>query len=454
MLKQIKNKITTFFSEGNERTLRAKKNIVASFFIKGLSILVTLMIVPITLNFLDETRYGIWLTLTSILGWMFFFDIGLGSGLRNKLAEAKARGEDALGRVYVSTTFALVFLISICLLLLFLLINPFLDWTRILNTDVSLAHELSKTVLIVFAFFCLQFVFRLAGTILLADQKPAWNDFLNLCGNALSLGIIIILMTVTKGSLLGAGIAFSASPVVVFLIAAVVMFKGKYKNYTPSLKFIKFEKTNDLLGLGAKFFIIQLSFLILFSTSNIIISQMFGPAEVTPYNIAFRYFSIITLVFSIIVTPFWTASTDAYHKGEIIWIKNAIKKLVVIWGASCLVLVMMVMSASWVYRLWVGGDIHIPLSLSIVTALLVAIHTWHNIFVLFLNGVSKIRLQLYSSIFVGIINIPLAILLGRWLNGVEGIVLSVCICLLISSVWAPIQYLKIVKGTAKGIWNK
>jgi len=450
----IKNKITTFFSQGNERTLRAKKNIMASFVIKGFSILVSLMIVPLTLNYLDKTRYGIWLTLTSILGWMYFFDIGLGNGLRNKFAEAKVHGDVARGRTYVSTTFALLALISVGLLLLFLAINPFLDWTKILNTETSLAQELSKTVLIVFAFFCLQFVFRLVGTILLADQKPALSGLLNLCSNILALGVIFLLTKVTAGSLLSVGFVFSAAPVLVFLFAAVTMFRGKYKDYTPSIKFIDFKQTNDLLGLGVKFFIIQLACLVLFTTTNIITSQLFGPAEVTPYNIAFKYFSVVTMAFSIVLSPFWTAYTDAFHRGEIIWIKRATKKLIVIWSISCLALVIMVILSNWVYRLWVGSEIYVPTSLSLTIALFVTIYNWNNIFSFFVNGVGKIKLQMYYTIIVGIINIPLSIVLAKLLNGVEGIVLSTCLCLFGGAILVPIQCLKIVNGTAKGIWNK
>jgi len=450
----MKNRITYFFSQGNERSLRAKKNIVASFLLKGLGIIVSLMLVPLTLNYLDKTHYGIWLTLTSILGWMYFFDIGLGNGLRNKFAEAKVYGNVEQGRMYVSTTFALLTLISIGLLLLFLVINPFLNWTKILNTEASLAHELGKTVLVVFVFFCLQFVFRLVSAILLADQKPAMNDFLSLCSSALSLVIIFILTKITTGSLLFVSFVFSATPVLVFLIAAIIMFRGKYKEYRPSVKFVNFSQINDLMGLGVKFFIIQLSGIALFTTTNIIISQLFGPAEVTPYNIAFKYFSVMTMAFSIILSPFWTAYTDAYHKKETIWMKRATKKLIAIWGISCLALAVMVVSANWIYRLWVGPKISVPMSLSIMIALFVAICNWNNIFAFFINGVGKIKLQLYYAVSVGLINVPFSILLAKLLNGVEGIVLSTCLCLLIGSILQPIQYLKIINGTSKGIWDK
>lgn len=113
---------------------------------------------------LNPSRYGIWLTISSIIGWFSFFDIGFGNGLRNKLAEAKAKGEEELARIYVSTTFAILTLIIGIVLVLFLCINPFIDWSRILNTTPDMAGELSLLVIIIFVFFCLRFVFQFQRT--------------------------------------------------------------------------------------------------------------------------------------------------------------------------------------------------------------------------------------------------------------------------------------------------
>src|SRR4029079_7746068 len=80
----------TFFSNslnrGHERSARAKKNILASILIKGLSISVSLILVPLTIDYLNPSRYGIWLTLSSIVGWFVFFNVGLTQGLRNRFA--------------------------------------------------------------------------------------------------------------------------------------------------------------------------------------------------------------------------------------------------------------------------------------------------------------------------------------------------------------------------------
>ncbi|GAH31869.1 unnamed protein product, partial [marine sediment metagenome] len=86
-------KIKNVLSTGHPRSIRAKKNIFASFGLKGISILISFLLVPLVLNYIDITKYGIWLTLSSIIGWFGFFDIGLGNGLRNKFAEAIAKDQ-------------------------------------------------------------------------------------------------------------------------------------------------------------------------------------------------------------------------------------------------------------------------------------------------------------------------------------------------------------------------
>ena len=88
MLSFIPAKLKFLHSAKHERTRLVQKNIILSFLIKGLSIAIGLVFVPLTINYIDAERYGIWLTLSSIIIWFNFFDLGLGNGLRNKLVEA------------------------------------------------------------------------------------------------------------------------------------------------------------------------------------------------------------------------------------------------------------------------------------------------------------------------------------------------------------------------------
>lgn len=145
--------IKTFLTKGSKRTVLAKKNIVYSFFIQGSSVIISLLFVPLLLDYLDTERYGIWLTMVSIVGWFTFFDAGLGNGLRNNLTAALAEGKEQLAREYVSTSYAIVGIIFFTVLLIFYIVNPLLNWQIILNTSSVTKNELSLLAQIVFTFF-------------------------------------------------------------------------------------------------------------------------------------------------------------------------------------------------------------------------------------------------------------------------------------------------------------
>jgi len=452
---RIPSKVLTFFTTGHQRSVKAKKNIFASFGLKGISMLISFLLVPLTLNYLDPTRYGLWLTISSVIGWFGFFDIGLGNGLRNKLSEALTLKDYKLSKTYISTTYAILSLIIVGVFIVFIIVNPFLNWAKLLNTPPEMANELSRIVLIVFAFFTLRFILKLIGIVLTADQMPAVNNSFTPLGDIIALIAIFFATKYSQGNLLYVSVIYSAAPVIVLIIASFYFYNGKYRSIRPSIKSVDFHYFKSLAGLGVKFFILQISCLVIFATDNMIITQLLGPAEVTPYNIAFKYFGIPIMVFTIILTPFWSAYTEAITKNDISWIKSTVRKLVKIWFIMVIGVGLMLIVAKPFYRVWVGDKVHIPFMLSAFMGLYAIISTWNNIFAYFINGVGKIKLQMYYGIIAMIINIPISIFFAKTLNmGSAGVILGTCASLIIGSFFAPIQSWKIIKGNAKGIWNK
>lgn len=445
--------VRNFVDKGHARSTNLVKNIFASFFIRGCSIAISLVLVPLTIRYVNTTQYGVWLTLSSVIGWFGFFDIGFGNGLRNKFTEALAKGEHEMARVYVSTTYAILAIIIGIVLLLFCLVNPFLNWVKILNTPAEMGHELSTLALIVFVFFCVQFVLQIITTIITANQQPAKASFFQLLGSIFSLVVIFVLTKTTSGNLIYLGLALGCTPVFVLTTSSLWLYTHEYRRYAPSLKYVNFSYARNLMTLGIKFFVIQIAFVILYETSNIVITQLFGPAQVTPYNIAYKYFSVIPMVFSIVLTPFWSAFTEAYVKKDYEWIRGAVRKLLRFWLLFLCGAVVMLLFSTRVYMLWVGPTVQVPFLLSASIFLYVMINAFCMIFSMFLNGVGKLKLQLYSSLIGALLNIPLAIFLGKQI-GIAGVVLSTCILGIVSAVWSPIQYSKIMNNKAKGIWNK
>jgi O-antigen/teichoic acid export membrane protein len=446
--------LTDTLTRANKRSLKAKKNILASFIFKGGSIMCSFALVPLTLHYLDTTKYGIWVTLTSIVSWFSFFDIGLGNGLRYKLAEAIAKNDEKLAAQYVSTTYALLIFISLVLFILFNIVNPFIKWGYILNAPPSINSDLSLLALIVFGFFCLKFVLQLINIILTANQLPAINSFNNFMSNIISLVAIYLLTIFTQGSILFLGLIICLSPVVVLTIVSIFFFNNEYKNYKPTRINIDLSKIKELSGLGIQFFIIQISAIILFTTDNLIITQLYSPAEVTPYDIAYKYFGIILLLFSIINLPFWSAYTEAFQKNDIEWIRNIVKKLKRAWVVLTLLGLVLLVLSNIIYKIWVGSEINIPILLSIFMFIYVIEFNWGSIYVSFINGIGKIRLQMIFSIVTGILNIPLSIFFAKYLDlGISGIILATILCSFYGPIIGQIQFKMLLNKNAKGIWN-
>jgi O-antigen/teichoic acid export membrane protein len=454
-LNQIRKLFNSFFKEGHARTIKAKRNVIGSFVIKGINILLGIIILPITLNYLGATKYGIWLTVSSVVEWFMFFDIGLGQGLRNKFAEAKAIQDINEARKYISTTYIVLTFIITAVYLIVLVVTKFINWSSVFNAPAELNGELENLFLIVFTFFCLQFVVKLILTILIADQRPALNDLIQLIVKIFTSIAIVVLSKTTTGSLIYIGWTYSLIPVVILFFASIFYFAKDYRNFIPSLKYYDYKCVHNLFGIGVQFFIMQIAVVIMYATDNMIITQLFTPAEVTPYNIAYKYFGMATMGFSIIVTPIWSATTEAFARREFDWIKKTVNFLQIIWLMLCAGIIIMLIFSNLIYTFWIGDSVKIPFFMSFTMALYAAVLTFGSIYVYIINGIGKVRLQFYTAIASAILNIPLSILFAKYCKlGPSGVMVATIVCTSYGFLLAPIQYKKIITNTARGVWNK
>ena len=444
-----------FLRKGHERSLKIKRNFVASFLISAVAIALGFVRVPIILDYLQVTEYGIWLVLTSIVSWFGFLDIGLGNGLRNKLAEALANNDLESAKTYVSTTYAALAVIIFVIYCTFLCIQPLLNWNSILNAPSISSRHLSYLVLIFATSYAIEFVVNLIARILDADQKPAIGQFFGVITSTIFLLILLVLYKMTTGSLIYLAFAYHGSNLLIICLASIYLYRKRYNFLMPSFRFIKLGCISEIGGLGIKFFIMQISTIILFASDNMIITQVTGPEHVTVYNIARKYMELPVLFFSFLTMPLWSAFTDAFTKKDIIWIKWAMKKTIILWGAVLVLCVLQVLVSRIFYRLWIGDKVDVPLFLTCLMAISSIVSAWTSPFVAFMNGISKVGLIMYICCFTALFNIPLSIYFSRGLNmGSEGVILATIVCLFVAAILTPIQYYKIINNTASGIWSK
>ena len=456
LIYKIKNfNLKAYFTKGHDRSIKAKKNILASVIIKGISILTSFLLVPLTINYLTPVNYGIWLTLYSIISWFGLLDIGLGNGLRNKFAESIANGDKAMARTYLSTAYVMLALIMGSACVLFLIVNYYIDWSLILNVSPEQAIELGKVAAIVFGSFCLQLIVKLISAVLLADQRTAVTGALNTICSILTLIVVFILTKTATSSLLYLAITIGIINIIVPLVASFWYYRTHYKEYAPAFRYVDLRSAKGLLNVGIMFFLFQSTALIVVATDNIIISRLFGAGEVTPYNIALKYFTPVTLIFTILSAPLWSAYTESYAQKDFDWIRRITAKMLRVWALMFVVVIPMILFSGFAFELWIGSEIKIPIGLTCWMAVYVLLAAWNQIFGNFINGVGKLRLGFYVSIVVAIVNIPLCILLAKYTDwGVCAIIAASCISVIPDVILMPIQYLKIINNKATGIWNK
>jgi O-antigen/teichoic acid export membrane protein len=434
----------------NNRSARAARNILVSFIIKSISVLINMALVPLTIHYLSPAKYGVWLTISSMLGWISFFDIGLGHGLRNKLAEALARGEMHKAKAYVSTAYFSITILCCFLFLTFMVINNFLNWNQLLHIPVQIDENMRAITFVLFFTFSIQFILQLINSILLSNQQPARVSLYNMVSNLLVLIAIAILIRYTRESLMHIAFVFSFIPVLVLAVVNIYYFKSPFKDFAPSRKEIDFQVLREVLSLGLKFFIIQISVLVFFQTSNFLICRFFSPALVTPYNIAFRYFGLITMVFSIITAPYWSACTEAYMKQDLGWIRTSLKQLFRIWLLLVLAAIAMLYFSDYAYRFWVGDQIHIDFRISFFMMLYTLVVSFGNIYIIVLNGIGQIRLQMLVNVIGMLLFIPLSYYLAVTLHmGISGMIIATIICSIYGTAIAPFEVKKLLLNNAK-----
>ena len=444
-MNSLKTMVMDFFSRGSDRSVKARKNAAAMVFLKGGNILIGLLLVPLTLHYVDQDTYGVWLALSSMVAWMSFFDIGLNNGLKNRLTEALAAGDKALGRRYVSTTYAILSMIFIPLMAVMLAVSGHIDWVSLLNLPDSQASGLVTAACIIIAYFCINFILSTLNVIIMAEQRPADSSLISFIQQATSLAVIYILTLTTKGSLTNLCIGLCASPLAVIAVSTAVFFSGRYKDIAPSASEVDMTLAPSLLKLGVQFFIIQIAAIVQFQMLNFLIIRYYGAADVASYNIAYKYFNVPFLFWGIITTPIWAAVTDSIALGDYGWIRRTIRdylRILVLFIAGSVV---MLLISGPVYHIWVGDKVAVPFMTSLWVMVYNCVMMFTTLFVTVVNGSGDLRIQTVSSCISPFVFLGLCWALISMGVGVHAIMIAAIVSNFNGYLLAPLQCRKMLR---------
>lgn len=416
--------------------------------------LVGMLFIPVVIGLIDPIRYGIWLTVNSVLQWFNLFDIGLGGGLRTRLAQALASEDHVLARRYISTGYAFLISVVASASLVFVILKRFINWAKIFNAPLDYTAELSAMMLFVVLFFLVRFVLQLLSSVLVAFQMTFISSLVNFVAHLGSLLVIFVLFHFIDASLFLIGFIYSLTPMVVILVVSIVFYYGRLKNYRPAIRFIDAKCLKPIMNLGIFEFIDRVSFIIISSATNLLISHIGTPADVVPYNVTMRLLGFFLTGYNIVTEPITPAFTEAYTKNDEIWVKRVIRKTNMVSIIGVFTIMLMIPVAKPLLEILVKNKVTVPYSVIILVAILISNRLLSVVFGKFLTGIGKPRLIVSTSAVCALIYLPLVRFFS--VDLALGILSVVAAQILVEAPLALVKYIqtrKIITHTATGIWN-
>jgi len=401
----------------------------------------SLVTVPLTLKYLGNERFGLWMTISSVLAMAAFADFGVGNGVLNTVAEAFGRDDIDGIRKAVSSGFALLNTIAASILLLFFSIYRFISWADFFRVVSPRARAEAGPALAVFAVcFALNISIDVVQRVQLGLQQGYRYGLWQLCGSAASfIGVLTgIWLRVSLPMLV---IAIAGAPVFATTLNAIHFFGYVRPDLRPDWELVSRAMISQIAKLGYMFFVLQLVVAISYSADNFIIARSLGAVNVPEYSIPQRMFAITSTMVSMLISPLWPAYREAISRGDIDWVRSTLRRsmLIVLAIASAISMSLLLLSQRLI-NWWVGAHIHPPFLLLLGLATWALVDCCAGTFGVFLNGASVIKFQVIVASAFGV---GCLILKGLFIRryGVESIPWATIISYGLLSVIPTVLYL-------------
>ena len=407
-----------------------KRHIYLGIILQFCSIAFVFFTLPQAIKLLGVNDYGIWVVIYGSINIISNLDLGIGNGIRNELARAFTRKNDFEIKTLISSGFFSLSGLSILIVLLGIITNTIINY---LNPNAySYFFGLINILIIGFG---IEMIFKLTVIIYVSNQFPSVTQLMAFLNNLLIFFLTILLnkIPIVNGKIYTYGIFVASIPVLNYLILTIVAFKTKFKNLLPKFMYIDFKIIKSILKKGALFFGIQISMIFLSQISNILILKYSTPSVVSYINISDKYFGLLSIFGSLILFPFWSKFTELDEKNQNVQIKKIIKKLEFVFLLFVFAGIGLYFFMPIFVKLWLKSVIQIPAFIAVLVLAKSLITVLNSVYSYYLNGIGKIKIQLYLYIIFSLTSIPISIGLFK-IFGIIGILLFSPLSMLLMSI--------------------
>jgi Na+-driven multidrug efflux pump len=413
----------------DKNTKNIVTNIIYSFGVKGLSMLIALFTMPAYMQYFKNTEVlGIWFTILSVLAWILNCDMGIGNGLRNKLVNSLAENNSEKAKKYISSSYLFLTMLSIIIIVLLIIVSQFISWNRVFNisTYALSSRNLNKAMVILLLSIIFQFVLRLITSILYALQKSFVPGLLGFSTNAIMLIFVLICnMSNNNNNIIQLAIVYLIAVNLPLLITTIVVFKTSLKNSAPSIRYYQNDYAMSTLKIGGAFLWLQLMAMVLVNTDSYLITLFIGNNAVVQYQIYFRIFTLIGTLIILMTTPIWSAVTKAQAERKYIWIKNIYLKIAAVGGIAILAEFVLIVPLQTIFDFWLQSKtIQVNYGYAIVFAISGSLFVWSSVITCFANGLNELKIQTIFFTIGALFNIPMAYIFTQITNSYISIVIA------------------------------
>jgi O-antigen/teichoic acid export membrane protein len=391
----------------HERLRRAAWTGGMSGIATAVGLVVSFASIPLTVGYLGPERYGIWITISSLIAWIAITDMGLGSvALINTIAEARGRDDVAGIHSLVSTAFFTLATMALVLLAVFALAFPFVPWESVLNAgDAIGAVELRWAVAIAFTGFALLFPLGMTNAVYAGLQEGYIGQIWSAVGNLSTLAALIA-VSFSKGGLPLLVLALTGVRSLLLVASMIYLFHHRHPAIRPTWSATSRTSLTRLFRLGWKYLIQQLANIGMFQSQPMLITQFLGSSAVGIYNIAYRIMSIPQILVNLFLMPLVPAYGEARSRGDWPWIWKTLTRSILLSVAVgvCASLPLIFLTGP-VVRQWINPELVPSRALLVLLAAYIVCATAAAPAAVFFNGIERVG----SMATVGMLNAALTI---------------------------------------------
>lgn len=306
------------------------------------------------LAYLDPERFGLWMTISSLIVVLGFLDFGVGNGLVNVVADANGRNDRRLAKQAVTSAVTLLTLIAIGLVVAYLAMRSKVDWQSLLKiTDTAVTSEATAAVTVMVLCLALNLPLQVAQKVQMAYQDGFQANLWQFVGAGCTLGALLIALYF-RCSLQWLIFTVAATPVIVAAINWLHQFCKVRLWLRPDRAALDWKMSRHLIGMGSIWTWSQLVGFFGTSADNLIITAYLGPSAVGPYAVMAKLQSAL-MIAQLLAVPLWPAFAEAMQRGDLTWARSAFRNAIVLFTGIGLVSAFVLgVGSFYIIPVWIG----------------------------------------------------------------------------------------------------